>query len=167
MKSAKQLKVLDMLFSDRYKVINDSIYRMSKGKWLVMKPSTLPTGYQQYTLSINKNSVVVYRHIAVYLADKHLPYPEGYAIDHIDRDKSNNSPENLRAVPHWINASNSIGRRPVKDLRVIRGKEKILHALGKSQSAIARELDLNRLSVRYTIKKLESGATMKYSQYNK
>ena len=48
-------------------------------------------------------SILVHR--AVYLA-KHGKIPEGYVIDHIDRNTSNNKLSNLRAVTHKVNMNN-------------------------------------------------------------
>ena len=154
-----------MLSSDRYKVIGDTLCRNSKGLWLPIVSGKLPNGYEQYHLMIKRDKVSVYRHILVYLSNYGV-YPEGYEIDHKDRDKTNNKPYNLRAVPVCINAANKDKKINTAKVRTIRGKEiekiNALRLEGLSQSAIARELNLNRLSVRYTIKRLEEGSKMKY-----
>jgi hypothetical protein len=41
----------------------------------------------------------------------HGAVPEGMNIDHIDRDKLNNLPGNLRAVPYGVNVANTNRRR--------------------------------------------------------
>ena len=55
------------------------------------------------------------------------PIPDGFMIDHIDRDKTNNSLDNLRLVTNRQNANNQIGKGYYKQpsgkyLAVHRGK---------------------------------------------
>ena len=147
-------------------------YNKSKEQWNALKYNTLPSGYSQYTIFNSKRSgnnikLMIYRHILIYLSNNGV-YMEGWHIDHVDRNKENNLPINLIAKPPIDNVANSnraTGRR-VNGLRVIRHAEiqqiKGLLAAGLSQSAIARQLDLNRLSVRYTIKRIQSGLPLKH-----
>lgn len=53
---------------------------------------------------------MVFVHQFVY-GHYHGPVPEGMEIDHVDRDRLNNLPSNLRAVTRSQNMANS-GRRP-------------------------------------------------------
>lgn len=39
------------------------------------------------------------------------PCPEGYVVDHIDRDPLNNSLSNLRAIPKGANRTNTVSTR--------------------------------------------------------
>lgn len=43
--------------------------------------------------------------------DAHGPVPEGYVIDHIDRNTLNNELGNLRAIPRGANVANTVGSR--------------------------------------------------------
>lgn len=89
-------------------------------------------------------------------------------IDHADSDPSNCALSNLRLVTHKVNIGFSIENRPKthKDWRVIRSEEiakiRELVTEGKSQSAIARAMDLNRLSVRYVVNKIKKGEELKF-----
>ena len=59
-------------------------------------------GYTELRLSNNEK---FYRHeivAFVFLG----PRPEGFQIDHIDQNKQNDCPDNLRYVPRWINQHN-------------------------------------------------------------
>ena len=174
MKLDKQLNALECLNSGKYLVVNDQVltYHKTDKIWNVLKYRVLPSGYAQYTIFNSKRSgnnikLMIYRHILIYLSNNGV-YLEGWQIDHVDRDKANNLPGNLVAKPAVDNIANSERLRTnvVNGLRVIRHAEiqdiKDLLAEGLSQSAIARQLDLNRLSVRYTIKRLQSGLPMKY-----
>lgn len=46
------------------------------------------------------------------------PIPEGYQVDHIDRDNLNNRVDNLRAVPVEVNQNNRDVSAPIKDYSV-------------------------------------------------
>lgn len=126
----------------------------------------LPTGYSQYIL-INESGekCIVYRHVLSYLAKTRRLYPEGCHIDHIDRDIDNCRWDNLRAVSPRENQMNS-KKEVFTEWRTIRGKEiediKKLMSQGLGQAEIARKLNLNRLSVRYTMKQIEAGKKLKY-----
>lgn len=173
MKTIKQLQALELLKHPKYKVIGGDLYSIKRGEWRVMSGTSLPTGYVQYSLCNHRRgahhiSIRVYKHIAIYLATNGV-YKEGYEIDHIDRDKSNTHPDNLRAVPRQVNIENRGERVGSTCDRPIRGKEiddiRRLLAEGLNQSQIARNLNLNRLSVRYTIKNIEEGKPLKYEGY--
>lgn len=172
MKKIKQQQVLQCLSCGKYKVIDDKIFTLHKGKneWRELKPHVLPSGYAQVTLfnSVRGKGnidVTAYTHVVIYLANNGL-YPEGWQIDHKDRDNRNCLPDNLEAKPAVDNIKNS-SNNGGGAIRLIRRQEivniKELSGKGMSQSAIARQLNLNRLSVRYTIKQIESGFPLKYS----
>lgn len=66
---------------------------------------TYPTrGYRRVRLSIHGRKVDLLAHRAVF-ALAHGRWPE-HEIDHIDRDRANNRPANLRDVPHAVNMRN-------------------------------------------------------------
>lgn len=170
MKKEKQLHVLSILKSKYYKVINGETHYLCKstGKYIKMSPCKLPTGYSQLILwdRKNNNREVVYTHIISYLSE-YGEYEEGLEIDHIDRNKQNIHPSNLRAI---TSKKNKTSERWIKKERTtfkcIRAKEissiKKLMLQGLNQSQISKSLELNRLSVRLTMKKINSGEKLKY-----
>lgn len=171
MKKIKQQQVLYCLSSGKYKVIDGDIYTFHKGRkeWNLLKPNVLPSGYLQYALFNSRRGVegirvIVYKHIAIYLFN-YGEYPEGYQIDHKDRDINNNLPSNLEAKTAKMNIVNSKSSgggcsRPIRANEI--NKIRILIKDGLSQSKIAKQLNLNRLSVRYTIDKINKGIPLKY-----
>lgn len=168
MKKQNQLRVLENLKSGKYKVVNDKIFVLAKKGYKEMKGTTFPSGYKQFFFSPGNPDlkVAAYCHQIVYLA-YFGEYDETLVIDHLDRNNRNNMPLNLEPKTHKQNVENSTKRKRNKNgVRSIRNKEikeiRRLHAEGRSQSYIARELDLNRLSVRYTIKNIEKGVALKY-----
>lgn len=46
------------------------------------------------------------KNIRVFLPNFLLPHSDGYCVDHIDRDKTNNTRENLRVIPKYQNMFN-------------------------------------------------------------
>jgi hypothetical protein len=173
MKIKKQEKVLAIFATGRYKCEGDEILTLKVNGWRPLQPNKLPSGYQQVHLFSGERygrgiSVLVYKHIAIYLFNNGL-YPEGFQIDHLDRDNTNNLPSNLMAKSCKGNRENQRARpMTIKGTRIIRHKEiaaiRVKHAAGTSQARIAAELDLNRLSVRYIIKKIEAGLPLKYER---
>jgi hypothetical protein len=64
-----------------------------------------PDGYEK--IGLRKDGIVKYFLIHRLLAINFIPNPNNYnEIDHIDRNKSNNSLENLRWVSHQTNMRN-------------------------------------------------------------
>ena len=73
--------------------------------------STYPTkGYRRVRLSIGGKKLAISAHLVVF-ALVHGKWPT-HEIDHIDRCKTNNSPSNLRDVPHSENMRNLPVRKP-------------------------------------------------------
>lgn len=173
MKKEKQELTLLCLQCGKYKIEEDRVmYKtVGTGHWSEMAYGVLPGGYSQVQLTNSKRgkknvSIRVYKHVVIYLANYGL-YPEGFHIDHIDRDKDNNHPSNLRAVTAKANSDNKEPERMRGgEIRTIRSNDiaqiRELHAKGFSQSAIAKMLNKNRLTIRYTIKNIEAGRVMKY-----
>lgn len=81
------------------------IYRFRKGdgKFVQVKPSVNNCGYEFICYKQNK---IVYVHRLVYEAFKG-EISEGLEIDHIDRNRRNNNPENLRLVTRIENMQNT------------------------------------------------------------
>lgn len=170
MKIDKQLRVLECLKSGRYKVTEDRVLRLSHGKYVELKPNLLPTGYKQVVVANHRRgeaniSVRVYYHCLIYLGNKGV-YPDGWEIDHVDSDKTNCHISNLEPKTHKDNVNNRMEKHPIDVYNTIRSAEianiKQLMAVGLSQAEIARRLNLNRLSVRYTINNIKTGKKLKY-----
>lgn len=174
MKIEKQKAVLDILATGRYKVIDNDVYAVRKSGLHRLVGTTLPTGYKQHTIYNGVRygkgiKCLVYQHILTYIAH-HGPYQEGLVIDHIDGDTTNNRIENLRAIPQRHNirpdktyatrSANKYGTTPIRAKEIADIKE--LMALGFSQAHIARTLNLNRCSVRYTINNIKQGKLLKF-----
>lgn len=79
------------------------IYKKTKeGKLVQVKPSVNNCGYEFIGYAHSRTVLV---HKLVYEAFKG-EIPEGLEIDHIDRNKHNNSPDNLRVLTHKENMGN-------------------------------------------------------------
>lgn len=170
----KQSKVMDILTTGRYKVVGNDVLTFKRNEWRVLTGNTLPSGYRQHTLfngkrGVNGIKVIVYQHILCYIAHNGA-YPANYVIDHIDKDKTNNRIDNLRAIEqkHNINPSQMVATKLAnkQGIKTIRSAEianiKQYMSLGYSQSKIAKILGLNRLSVRHVYNKALAGEPLKY-----
>ena len=171
MKKEKQVMLNEIIKNYDIDIELGKVYD-KKGKELPFQ--ILPNGYHQrrlYNGRRNRNGKNVsvqgayYLHQVIYFA-KFGFYDEGCVIDHIDRDKSNNRIDNLRCVTHKVNVSNKGERSKSLSVKFVRGNEiaeiRRMMNLNMSQSAIARVLGLNRLTVRWTMKKIENGIPLKY-----
>ena len=79
------------------------IYRKNKdGKLVQVKPSLNNCGYEFICYASHN---IVYVHRLVYEAFNG-EIPEGMELDHIDRNKLNNNPDNLRVVTRVENCNN-------------------------------------------------------------
>lgn len=173
MKTEKQQVVMSILKSGIYEIdaVNALVYANRKRGKVLLKCNLLPSGYQQITLFAGRRTgikVILYLHVLVYLA-WHGPYDENLEISHEDNNKLNCSIYNLAAKTTAMNYANSPDREYPMSLKLIRSGEiadiRRLHTFGYSQNRIAKELSLNRLSVRYTIKRIEAGLPLKYEFY--
>lgn len=99
-----------MPLAERFKIDPDSPSGLT---WLVDGPGFLagdvagskkPNGY--YRIGSTKPSLQVHR-VVCELA--HGPIPEGFEVDHKDRNPSNNAPDNVRAVDKSQNGFNKLG----------------------------------------------------------
>lgn len=148
--------------------INALVYANRKRGQVLLKTNPLPSKYRQIVLFKGRRTgvkVIVYLHELIYMA-WHGMYDPSYDICHEDNNNENNGIYNLMARPKAHNKANSPASYYPIDLKLIRSPEiaqiRQLHAIGNSQASIARQLDLNRLSVRYIIKRIESDQPLKY-----
>lgn len=172
MKKEKQEKVLAIISTGRYIEQGGDIYSVKSSGIKKLSPLTHKSGYKQIHIFNGRRgsegiNAIVYVHQLVYMM--HFGgYDECMNIDHIDRDPTNNDISNLRLVSireNHLNRSNPVRSESVKTIR----SEEInsirdLMSLGLSQSAIAKELNLKRLSVRYIMKKIENNEPLKYDK---
>ena len=98
-----------MKYIEKYKryIDDDCViyrYRKGNGKFVQVKPSINNCGYE---FICYKEHSIVYVHRLVYEAFKG-EIPEELEIDHIDRNKHNNNPDNLRLVTRKENCKNRI-----------------------------------------------------------
>lgn len=173
MRQDKQELLNRILATGKYRVdtINGKLYSIKKSGVKLLKPGILPSKYQQHTMFANRKSGdkgIFYLHQIIYFAH-HGFYDPCCVIDHIDRNKLNCRIDNLRLVTFQENIV--IDRQSYAKVRGIRGKEiadiRAKLADGLSQSRIAKDLNLNRLSVRYIVKQIEAGATLKYENHQR
>ena len=172
MKKEKQLILKEILESGQYVIdLENGLIYDKKGKPLT--PHYLPSGYQQIKLFNGKRNRqkgddksiqgIYYAHQVIYFAANGF-YDTKLTINHKDRDKINNRLDNLELATmkeqHEHIAKTGSRIQPVEERRLIRFDEvqkiRAMMKEGRSQSSIARELNLNRLSVRATIKKIEN-----------
>lgn len=163
---------MEIISTGRYKYQDGEVIHTRSGITKPMKGGRLPSGYVQMIIFNGRRGehgikVIIYKHVFIYMLNNGT-YPEGYEIDHKDRDVSNNKIENLRSVDSKANSANKRPSVRTKKQKNIRHKEismiRQLLSQGKNQSEIARELNLGRLAVRYIVKQIESGAELKYER---
>ncbi len=163
---AKQKRLLDLLATSKYKIMSECLYYLSRRGWRKKAGIRLSSGYTQYQVTMGGERITFYKHIIVYLNHYGL-YPENYTIDHEDRNNLNDNPQNLKAKTHSANVLNSPhSRKSAVPIKRIRGEEiskiRELLLLNLSQSGIAKQLNLNMLSVRYIVNKINNGEVLKY-----
>jgi hypothetical protein len=170
MKKTKQRQLLQCLKTGRYRVNADLGIIESRvgGVWIVKKGCKLPTGYIQHILFRGRGKgkgIPFYEHIVVFMSVYGL-YDVGLVVEHINKNRSDNRLSNLQLISPSENKLRSPSMCYSSDLRLIRSAEiadiRRLMALGMSKSAIARELNLNRLSVLYIINRINKNLPLKY-----
>lgn len=106
----KQHIVLNLIKSGRYELnpeTGEVISNIGKEK-KVLKPIKHYSGYLQYHLDIGyQDSITVYGQGFSYLATWLETYNPAYVIDHIDHNKANNVPSNLRCITEKENLQDS------------------------------------------------------------
>src|SRR5687768_587112 len=97
----KQHIVLNLIKSGRYSLNHETgevISHIGKEP-KVLQPIQHYTGYLQYNLDIGYNErISVYGQGFSYLAKWQTTYNPAFVIDHIDKDRANNRPNNLRCI---------------------------------------------------------------------
>jgi hypothetical protein len=94
-----------------YSLSKDGVYSHYKNGF--MKPAVNRNGYEYVGLRKNGKTKNVFIHRLVVIVLKGEEIPEGYEVDHIDRNKRNNSPTNLRVLSHRENTLHYHGRLDV------------------------------------------------------
>jgi hypothetical protein len=104
----KDKLILDAIESGEYSVDDDGGIWSHKGKKpRLLKPTMLENGYMILNLQPGGKSVMAYAHRVVALA-KHKKQPGKIEVNHIDGDKTNNSPDNLEWVTPSENTLHSV-----------------------------------------------------------
>lgn len=155
MKTEHQRIALAGIKTGRYKIEDGCAFVLWNQKWRALGNPLVISNHRRDS---GRASITIHLHELEYLM-------------------SNGSfPESMKVLPDLtLTPSNEVIDRPYKPNKRLRSPEiasiRKLHSEGKSQSAIARELKLNRLSTRRIIKKIEAGEELKYeypkSKYDK
>ena len=85
---------------------NTKCWRNPKAELKELVPSYNPSGYLYYKLSVGKCKYDYLRGHRIVWEAFNGKIPAGLEIDHIDRDKHNNTLSNLRLVTHSENCLN-------------------------------------------------------------
>lgn len=106
-----------------------------------MHPSLSKRGdYPSVCLSIDGKGIVIGVHRLVCLAFHGLPPGDDYEVDHINRDKNDSRPENLRWLPWYENRFHpSLEEDLVRQIRVAHGSNrKVAKHYGVSHASVSR-----------------------------
>lgn len=169
MKSDRQQKILVALSRGKYMIsVHDgAIYSRrykNGGAYRMLSPTILKSGFIQYKIYDGKNGYLqIYAHHLVWLSIVG-PFDQSDDIVHANRDRSNNGLENLFKRENFIGTPKE---KTKSEIRTIRKPEieKIKYMLDMGEtnhSKIAKDLGLNRLSVRRTILKIKNNEKLKY-----
>lgn len=170
MKLDKQRTVLWILEKGRYR-INPELgilesFRADQ-QWKQVKPRIQPTGQKQVVICHNGTSINVYLHILVWIS-QNGSYKVGKVVHHIDTDMGNCAIWNLKLTTHKKNIEYSLVNRAKTRENDNRMRGDVITKIrdkvseGKNHSEIARELGLKRLGVRYIVKQIEAGKSLKF-----
>lgn len=105
---------------ERYVPMNDTEKLIHKN---ILSCTMTNSGYFQAKLWSNNKQTYVYVHRMV--AEAFIPNPNKYScVDHIDTNRLNNTPENLRWCTHSMNSMNPITNERMK--KSLKGNKKII-----------------------------------------
>lgn len=105
----KQHIVLNLIKSGLYTLESSTGDVISLiGRVKVLQPNRLESGYLQYNLAMGFGKYIpVYGQAFSYLFKYLRVYDPSHVIDHIDKNKSNNRPDNLRCITERENNSDN------------------------------------------------------------
>lgn len=91
-------------------------------------------------------------HLVYYCFVSKFDTKDGLTIDHIDGNKKNNTPENLRRITQRVNCNNPntkiYGRIPIHKLNLDVDYIKSQVRLGRSFTSLAKELGCSRSTIK-------------------
>lgn len=152
----KQHIVLNLIRSKRYVLdpLTGGIISNIGKEPRILKPNIHYSGYLQYCLDIGFNtSIQVYGQGFTYLATWLHTYDPAFVIDHIDRDKANNKPDNLRCITEKENTRHDYyrgskpGGRKVRIPIDQRHEIRKLALIGVSYCKLAKQFNTTRQTV--------------------
>lgn len=154
MRVDKQHIVLNLIKSGRYTSNQETGEIISNigNEPRIIRPIALYNGYLQYRLDLGFNEhIMVYGHQFSYLARWMTTYDPKFVIDHIDNNKTNNHPDNLRCITQRENTEGNVKNRgkgsktrlPADQREQIRQ----LHSQGVSAVKIAAQFNITRQTV--------------------
>lgn len=162
--------VLYILSKGRYRVDHEKGILESfrgDGEWKPVIPRVQVTGQKQHTLCHEGLNVNVYLHVLVWIS-KNGPYKPGKVVHHEDTNMGNCAIGNLKLTTHKKNIKYSLVNRAKTRENDNRMRGEVITQIrakvaeGKNHSEIARELGLKRLGVRYVVKQIEAGKSLKF-----
>lgn len=119
----KQHVVLNLVRSGRYELNHETgeiLSNIGKDK-RSLSPIEHYTGYLQYALDIGFNArIMVYGQVFSYLAKWLTTYDPKMVIDHKDKVKQNNRPDNLQCVSEQVNNGDNGGSTRGKTIKRVR-----------------------------------------------
>jgi hypothetical protein len=146
--------ILGLLESGRIKVTEDGNVLRKNSKGYREMAYTLDSGYYVITIYVEGKQKQFKVHRIVFLS-MYGNIPEQYVVDHIDRNRVNNHPSNLRAIPRYLNTARHFtngNAGEVNGSALLKSEEviSILHEyiFGKqSQYALAEKYGVDRQTV--------------------
>lgn len=178
----KQLKVLECLSTHKYKIdaVNGVVYSSRRNKetgdkyiYQIKHANLLPNGYKQHLIFFKRGTykpIVVYEHVLIYLSVYGV-YPEHMVIDHIDNNPANNKIDNLQCITQEQNVNRKPrSRNGVKCSRITTKQIKQMIDLFNtdiSSLKIAKQLNINRVTVQYYRKRFLNGDYIKYLEHSR